>query len=614
MQVNKLSFYIDILLSLILGIFFMHYMRITNLPFVWLGISVLMYFLISKNKDIPISKGKERVVSIIFSAVFALSIICGSHIRVDVNKSGFSSLMETLYFGNMKYVYITKYSFMDVIAYIIMFIIIIMTFRLINHSMKNAKFIKKIDYKYCEKIGIWKKKNWLIVAGILFICWLPYLCYYYPGLIASDSLHSMEQIFGYQELSNNHPILYTCFIKLCVKIGMSIKDLALGCCIYTVIQMIYIALALGYMIMWIRKKGTPKFICILCVIYFGLTPYYAQNSIIMWKDPIFSVTIMLLSLWLFDMILSEGKLFEKNSYYLKYIWYVFMVCFWRNNGLYVMLVCEAIFILYAIIKKNKHFKSLSIKTAVMLLIIWIITGPLYSAYGLSGKSVESYGIGLNQMARVVASNGKMSKEDKEFMNELMKLEYYEELYTPGCVDSIKTDWRFRNYYLNKNVDKFKDTYMSLLIKNPKLYFESWQLNTFGFWAVNQWEINYYDDNVKIGKLKDIYTYRDSKDDKSYEDTEDMTKESKKIGLFRISYKGRNISLAILTWVIILIACIVVIKRWELVVALAPILGVIATIMVAVPIAYLPRYGLAECYLMPFYFIVFMFSMKKSEVE
>ena len=70
--------------------------------------------------------------------------------------------------------------------------------------------------------------------------------------------------------------------------------------------MIYLSLGLGYLIMWVRKKGAPKFLCILFISYFAFTPYYAQNSIAMWKDPVFSVVVALISTLLFDLIITKG--------------------------------------------------------------------------------------------------------------------------------------------------------------------------------------------------------------------------------------------------------------------------------------------------------------------
>lgn len=43
---------------------------------------------------------------------------------------------------------------------------------------------------------------------------------------------------------------------------------------------------------------------------FGCIPFFAQNSIAMWKDPIFSSTLAVWSLVLADFALSKGKLYQ----------------------------------------------------------------------------------------------------------------------------------------------------------------------------------------------------------------------------------------------------------------------------------------------------------------
>ena len=76
--------------------------------------------------------------------------------------------------------------------------------------------------------------------------------------------------------------------------------------------MVYIALCLGYFICWLWNKGMPIKAGWVMVAFYGLSPFFACNSIAMWKDPIFSATICVWTLVIFDFVLSEGAVFNRN--------------------------------------------------------------------------------------------------------------------------------------------------------------------------------------------------------------------------------------------------------------------------------------------------------------
>ena len=43
----------------------------------------------------------------------------------------------------------------------------------------------------------------------------------------------------------------------------------------------------------------------------------------------------------------------------------------------------------------------------------------------------------------------------------------------------------------------------MFIRNPYAYIEAWALNTYGYWALNRWELNTDANNIYKGNLGDI---------------------------------------------------------------------------------------------------------------
>lgn len=78
-------------------------------------------------------------------------------------------------------------------------------------------------------------------------------------------------------------------------------------------------------------------------------------------------------------------------------------------------------------------------------------------------AVESLGIPLNQMARVVALDGDMSDSDRAYMDELLPIEEYRSKYRPCCTDLLKWDANFNGAALDEG---FLSHWLSMLVRNP----------------------------------------------------------------------------------------------------------------------------------------------------
>ena len=577
--------------------YILKYMRLPEKGILWILISGILYYAIKQYKIY--TKRVEAGIILLFSILFSITNVCGAHIVTNGN----------LYFGLLTENYILPFNYNDLFGTIILTYTSWIFFgygyskicAIENNIDTSEKYIR-VDLKYC-----------LLVSLFIFLSWIPYFLIYYPGFMFPDSLSSVYQALG-APLNNHHPIMYTLFIKVCLNVGMILKDITLGCAIYTIIQMSYIAFCLAYMICWMKHRGISSWICNIIMMSFGFMPFIAQNSIAMWKDPIFSATILLWSLHLFDYALSGRKVIDNDKHYIqKSCIIALIICFSRNNGFYVVLACECILLILLVTYRKTYqivLRKLSISTGIVLLVTSFITGPVYSYAGVQTEPVESMGIFLNQMARVAAYDGEMSQQDREFMNNILPLEKYAETYRPCVVDRLKWDEDFNTDFLNTHLKDFVKVYISMLIKNPNLYLEAWVLNTFGYWVPNYWE--FFDDegNITKGNLSGFYDW----DHKGIE-PKNLLDNSSIDWRSIFSIRGRTIYLAIVNWLLLAVVFVVLInKKWKYLMVLAPSMGLVATLLIATPYAYWQRYGLAEYYLLPIYFFIFFAALKKEKRE
>lgn len=367
---------------------------------------------------------------------------------------------------------IENLSFLDIVVFCLVMLFVWGAFFLIKRyyvSIQDIFFVKK-PYRM-KSLYIW-----LVVLGILLVAWLPYLLSFAPGSVLRDSLSSVEQIFS-GHYSNHHPVLFTLLVGVFIKIGVLFGNINIGVFLYSCFQSLILAMALSAVVVFLVKQGLSKILLIVLVAFFAICPIFPSYAIIMWKDPIFSIALLLLGMLLFD--------FARNNFsnmkwwkYVILVFLVFIIAFFRNNGLFILLLMIPLLLL--IFKRS--ILKIVITISVSVVVAIIIQGPIYSVLHIDKPSVEAMSIPLQQIAWVITQDdSKFSNEDKEFLSEIMPIERWKEAYTPSLVDSIKWHAEFNTEFFESNLGKFMIIWLKNLPENFDGYVNAYLLETIGFW-------------------------------------------------------------------------------------------------------------------------------------
>ena len=526
----------------------------------------------------------------LLSVLLVLANSMGSHI--SIGQQPYSDLMDTSF--------ITAYGWKDVVGIPLTALVFYRTFSLVLYWLPEG-----IRVLRQRKIFQVRPVSFVGPMIIMFVCWIPYLILYYPGFILGDSVSSIEQALGSAGLSNHHPVLYTLFIRTCIRIGMMYGNLAFGIAIYSVLQMFFVSFSLAKMISWLSKHGCPMLILCMITGCFALMPFFGQVSVAMWKDPLFGASAVLWTLCLLGFMeaVKCGDAKERKKYVLLGIPASLLVCFSRNNGIYAV----AFFVLAFCIEAAAHYKNFRKARPEMLLpfccvlVIFsylIVTGPVFRHLEINpSERVESVGICLNQMARVAASpDGVLSDEDREYMNNLLPIEEYPETYRPCVVDLFKHAPDFHEEYFNSHMREFVKRYFSIGLKNPGKYVEAWALMTFGYWTPNRWELCNDTENLFRGNFGDLL------DSGLKIEQVDMNNLPDNFLYKLFPNRGTIIELAIVDWLVFVAFLLAVLANDRVgMIGLLPSIGIIITLIIASPYWYWPRYGMAQFYLAPVYF-------------
>ena len=236
----------------------------------------------------------------------------------------------------------------------------------------------------------------------------------------------------------------------------------------------------------------------------------------------------------------------------------------------------------------------------------VVSGPGYAALGVvPTETSEAVGIPLNQMARVAALGGEMTESDKEYLGSIIPYDEYPNRYYPCCTDNLKWSEGFDNEALQNGMWSH---WLSMLVRNSNTYFQAWELQTFGFWAVNTEEQDGWSWNVSAGMPRNV-TAEGAQQlwDGYLIKSGSLATNVKATSMFPVD--SWSVPISWLLWVscyLSLLLCLGKKPLWAL--GLIPSIGVVLTLLVASPVAYWPRYGALLQFCIPYYVLMFYLAL------
>ena len=535
------------------------------------------------------------IAIVLFALLFNVSIVLGYHIHTGNQYSGL--INEN---------YIVPYSWADLFSF---FLILPGLIVLMLSPATAIDTPKSPDHYLVNCLG---KISWhkvFVLTLVIFAAWIPYLVTYWPGIVLGDSVSSIWQALGFMGYRNHHPVAYTLFLQFWINIAALMgRSHAAGIGLSSITQMLMMSGVFAYMIEWmvIRFRLSKTWYAILTAPY-ALTTYVATYGVALWKDPLFSVALVVQTICIADFIWSKGNFIRVHkSWHPAYILSGTVLILFRNNGIFVFVASVITIMVMGIhwLRKSSIAWRTALSPVIPALIITavylIFTGPIYSYLKVTPtEKVESVGIPLNQMARVAALDGDMSKSDRAYLNTLLPIDEYKNLYRPCCTDLLKWNEHFNGEPLNTDLWRH---WSSMLVRNPRVYFEAWELQTFGFWAVNvQDKPGIWNWNISWGAIYNAGKYTVPKECHihfgPYNTNTTLTH------LFPTD--EWSIPISWILWVILYLCILFCSKhKFGWLAIIIPSLALLGTLVIASPRCYWPRYGAAVQFLTPVYLLLY----------
>lgn len=334
----------------------------------------------------------------------------------------------------------------------------------------NNKVVKK-DNK--ENIFFTKnKKSIFSVTLFILICWLPYFLKEFPGITEYDAIMQIGQIKGTIEMSQWHPYIHTLLIKLCYNIGNLIfGNINAGVAIYTIIQMIIMALIFSITIYYLAKKEVDSKIRFILLLYFSFSPSIIINCLTMQKDVIFGGLMILFCIIFIEMLTNSKSFFENKRNIIITLLIFTLTILFRNNAIYMFVIIIPFIVIY----KKEYRLEVSLLLSGALLSILIIYFLFTNILNIEKpRKVEVLSVPIQQIVRAGVDNKvTLTKDDfdiiKKFFYGIEDSEIFD-FYRPFISDPVKL--KFNIEYYEENKIEFFKLWWDFFLKYPISYIDA----------------------------------------------------------------------------------------------------------------------------------------------
>lgn len=433
-----------------------------------------------------------------------------------------------------------------VFAYVISSFIIILYECIIPQIMHLCSTVHSsiIDFFYTRTTFL---KLWILI----FLCWLPVLLAFYPGIFAYDAKAQCSQVAGTLSLTAHHPVIHTLFLGGSVWIGQQIFSSAnLGFLAYSLIQMLINSAVFACCLCFIKRNKVKPLPFFACFAFFAFMPFNSIFSVCATKDSIFGALFLLLMIIICQSISNRNIFFKSWKYPSFFIMVCFMLLIFRNNMIYAYVLCVPFFAVLF----RKHLKYMIAMLLVPILLFQVYKAVLYPALQvIPGNSREAYSVIMQQFANVY-NNCELDQDESELLCQLMDDSAWKK-YEPHRADVIKD--QFNTEVFESNFSEYIKLWCSLGMHHPSQYLNAFFNLTYGYWYPN----DVLPDETTYRKYIEIY------------DGGDITFDSKfpwlfkKLRDFGMESSYQNIpgisiifSPAVYVWILLFLAAISIYRR------------------------------------------------------
>ena len=314
-----------------------------------------------------------------------------------------------------------------------------------------------------------------IKAAVPVLIWTVGLLGIFPGIFSYDAVEEYERIRD-MEITSHHPVLHVVILGGLVNFFEKLGNANIGICIYVLAQLAVYAYVLSRLVKLFRKTKIREWLQWILIAFYSLSPVMDMMAISTTKDAIFTAFELWLCIVFLDRRTDAATSKLKTSQIASLIIASLGTMIFRKNGIYMVIVALVVFFLHEKVSK----KALTVSYIIIAAIYMCYVGPFYRLLNVESGSVrEALSVPIQQLARVYKYDySSFSQDDLGVMYEVIPEEYWGR-YIDTVSDPVKAG--LNDEALKRNLVEFFKVWLKTGINHPKLYLDSFLVNTHDYW-------------------------------------------------------------------------------------------------------------------------------------
>ncbi len=285
------------------------------------------------------------------------------------------------------------------------------------------------------------EKSFRFYFAVYFTFWLPFLIIKYPGAVQPDT---WEMILFYSNgiMNDKQSVFYSLILNRFITTGRLIGSADIGLFSFLFVQHVCCCLCFAYAASFIDRLGTRPGIKRAVAAVTLLNPYIIGYVGVALKDVPFAAFSLLLTILLAEYHHDHGtfiKSFRKNVLLAAS---VIILCFLRNNGIYVAALTAAVFIPSIIIRRAnvRIFLTITGSAVIFLILNAVIFRAGHVIVQPNGYK-EALSIPFQQTARYVRDYGDdMTPGERAVIDKNLIIDTLASRYDPRISDPVKNNY------------------------------------------------------------------------------------------------------------------------------------------------------------------------------
>lgn len=342
-----------------------------------------------------------------------------------------------------------------------------------------------------------KRRGFICIFLLILLCWTPYILMFGSRIVSWDGAAQLIQVLKRSAPENNHPYSSTFLMGGILKItSLFTNNINHQLLLFGLAQTFCFVLVISLLLSWIKQHFSNS-VFLLSLTFYALFPLFPIYSITFDKSGYFLLGILMLS-WGGFKICTDYQQCHKFQIatYILIISGSLLTILFRDDGIYITLT----FLAFALLKKElrKFFATVLLGVIVLWLIItkvWYPNVPVQHSSGDGG----AMSLPTQQVARVVAKNGNISKKLESELNQYLPMNQIGKLYDENLADPVKFKYRqlpspkykndarktytqYSKFLKERSTFKFLKLWTKLGLSNIKTYIAAFVYQVDGYFS------------------------------------------------------------------------------------------------------------------------------------